>query len=419
MLLLERTRRVACAAARRLAGLTLALLVFGVSLPPPQAQADAAAKAWVERFWREARAAGVSRRTYDAALGRFTPDPDVLRRASAQAEFVKPLWEYLDSAVSERRIADGRAALRRYERGLDEIERRYGVSRYAVVAIWGMESSYGQVLENDQIVKNTIRSLATLAYKGGRRARYGRTQLIAALKILEHGDITPGRMVGSWAGAMGHTQFIPTTYRAYAADFDGDGKRDIWTNPLDALASTANYLRVSGWRAGESWGYEVEIPAGFDWRHADRDETRPVSAWAKLGIRRVAGRAFSRADEPARLYAPAGAHGPVFLLIRNFQAIKRYNNADAYALAVGHLADRLAGYGAFVAGWPQGDRPLTPDERGDLQRALARRGHYSGAIDGKIGPGTRAAIRAYQARAGLVPDGWASAALLARMRGES
>jgi membrane-bound lytic murein transglycosylase B len=392
--------------------LLIALLLAG--LVP--AMADAAGARWVAGFWPTAQKAGISRSVYNAALGNFTPDPDVLAKASAQAEFVKPLWEYLDGAVSAKRLENGREMLKQYDRQLRQIEQHFGVDRSVVVAIWGMESSYGQVLTNDKIVKNTIRSLATLAYQGGRRAKYGREQLIAALKILQRGDVTPRGMVGSWAGAMGHTQFIPTTYQAYAVDFDGDGKRNIWTSEIDALASTANYLAKMGWRHGQTWGYEVELPAGFDWRHADSGKSLTLDQWRKMGVHRVANRPFPASNETARLYAPAGAGGPAFLLLHNFRVIKRYNNADAYALGVGHLSDRLRGGDTFISDWPRDVRPLAAAERAELQSLLGRHGYYSGSVDGKIGAGTKQAIRSYQASAGMVPDGYASTGLLQRLR---
>jgi membrane-bound lytic murein transglycosylase B len=392
--------------------LLIALLLAG--LVP--AMADAAGARWVASFWPTAQKAGISRSVYNAALGNFTPDPDVLSKASSQAEFVKPVWEYLDGAVSAKRLENGRDMLKQYDRQLRQIEQHFGVDRSVIVAIWGMESSYGQVLTNDKIVKNTIRSLATLAYQGGRRAKYGREQLIAALKILQRGDVSPRGMVGSWAGAMGHTQFIPTTYQAYAVDFDGDGKRNIWTSEIDALASTANYLAKMGWRHGQTWGYEVELPAGFDWRHADSGKSLSLAQWRKMGVHRVANRPFPASNETARLYAPAGAGGPAFLLLHNFRVIKRYNNADAYALGVGHLSDRLRGGDTFISSWPRDVRPLAAAERTELQSLLGRHGYYSGSIDGKIGPGTKQAIRSYQASAGMIPDGYASTGLLQRLR---
>ncbi|PPE77239.1 lytic murein transglycosylase [Kaistia algarum] len=403
-------RQLGCGLAACL--LTLILVTSGAGL----AMADAAGQRFVDAFWPTAKKAGISRSVYDRALANFTPDPDVLEKASRQAEFVKPIFEYLDGAVSAKRLENGKQALAQYGRQLARIEAAYGVDRYVIVAIWGMESSYGQVLQNEKIVKNAIRSLATLAYMGGSRAKYGRQQLVAALKILQRGDISARGMTGSWAGAMGHTQFIPTTYQAYAVDFDGDGRRDIWNSEVDALASTANYLAKMGWRSGETWGYEVEIPAGFDWRLADGSKSAPLSQWHKIGIARVAGRPFPPSDVVARLYAPAGAGGPAFLLLPNFRVIKRYNNADAYALGVGHLSDRLRGGGAFVSGWARDARPLSTAERAEVQQLLARRGLYQGTVDGKIGEGTKKAIRAYQHQAQIVADGYASSELLQRLR---
>lgn len=402
-------------------GLALALALvplFTLASTPGSARADAAFQNWVVQFQAEARRAGISDAVLQAAFAGVTaPDESVLESARFQPEFVRPIWEYLDSAVSDRRITNGRDMLRRYATQLDAIERATGVSRFIVVSIWGMESSYGAVLDNHDIVKPVIRSLATLAYADERRRRFGREQLMAALHILQRGDTTPDRMYGSWAGAMGHTQFIPTTYLAHSADYDGDGRSDIWDNIPDALYSTANYLRASGWVAGHTWGYEVEIPQGFDWRLADERTTRSLSQWAQLGLRRTGGRDFPRPGDEARLLAPAGSGGPAFLMLRNFNVIKRYNNADSYALAVGHLADRLKGLDAFASGWPRQLQPLTRDQVRQLQTLLTQRGFSTNGVDGRIGPNTRAAIRAYQSSLGMVPDGYASTVLLSQLGG--
>jgi len=393
-----------------------ALFIAGLAFPA-QAQSQAGFQRWVANFWPNARAAGISRSTYEQGFRGVRLDPAVLEKARYQPEFVRPLWDYVDSAVSEKRLENGKAKLREYSRLLDALERTYGVDRHILVAIWGMESSYGQVLDNPKIVKSVIQSLATLAYADRRRARFGRQQLIAALKILQRGDISPPGLTGSWAGAMGHTQFIPTTYNAYAVDFDGDGRRNIWTSPADALASAAHYLKKSGWVGGKTWGYEVVLPRRFDYRLADGDTTRTLGQWQKLGIRRAGGRSFPRPGDRAELLLPGGANGPAFLLLRNHFVIKRYNNATSYALAIGHLADRLRGGGAFAQAWPRSERPLSKTELRELQLQLARTGHYKGSIDGKIGPMSRAAIRAYQVRAGLAADGYAGALLLNRLRG--
>jgi membrane-bound lytic murein transglycosylase B len=376
-----------------LAALGLALMAAGPAAARTPAQ-------WVKEFWPTARAAGISKGTYDAALGKFTPDPTVLEKAGNQAEFTQQVWEYLDATVTEKRIKEGRDLIDHHGALLKRIEARYGVDRHIVVAIWGMESSYGAALENPTIVKGTIRSLATLAYQGGSRAKYGRQQLVAALKIIQRGDITVQGMTGSWAGAMGHTQFIPTTYAAYAVDFDGDGRRNIWTSLDDALASTANYLAKMGWQKGKTWGYEVKLPKGTK---AAKGE-RTLGAWQKAGIRRPGGKGFPRPGEVATLYAPAGSNGPAFLVLKNFSVIKRYNNANSYALAVGHLADRLAGYDAFAGKWPWKEQPLSDSEKAKLQELLTARGFYSGEIDGNLGSGSREAIQAYQQAIGLSED---------------
>jgi membrane-bound lytic murein transglycosylase B len=390
--------------------------VLAVAIGPRLAHADAASNRWVQAFWPQAQAAGISSQTYWAALGNFEPDPSIIPHSTNQPEFVRTIWDYLDSAVSDDRIAAGRDQLARYGSLLRDLEAYYGVNRYVILAIWGVETSYGAVLNNSNIVKPTIRSLATLAYMGGSRQRYGQTQLIAALKILQRGDITLDRMTGSWAGAMGHTQFIPTTYEEYAVDWDGDGRRDIWTSPVDALASTAAYLHAMGWDDGKTWGYEVVLPADFDYRLADSRE-RTLAAWQDLGITRAHDIPFPRPNDMATLWVPAGANGPAFLLLHNFSVIKRYNNSDFYALAVGHLADQLQGFGDFRQAWPRNERPLNEGERMELQQLLANLGLYTGAIDAIVGNGTRAAIRDYQRSAGLIADGYASDRLLQRLRG--
>jgi membrane-bound lytic murein transglycosylase B len=393
--------------------LGFALVCAGVLAP---AFADEKFDRWVRDFWPAAKAAGVSRAVYDAAFHGATPDPEVLEKARNQAEFVTPLWDYVSKRVSEKRIKGGRDALVRYRTLLDRIESRYGVDRHILVAIWGMESYYGEVLSDPKIVKGVIRSLATLAYGDRRRAKFGRQQLIAALKILQRGDISVQGMTGSWAGAMGHTQFIPTTYVAYAVDFDGDGRRDLWNSPADAIGSAANYLSKAGWVSGTTWGYEVLLPQNFDYALAGDEKPRSVSAWKKLGLVRARGDDFPRPGDRAELIAPAGASGPAFLLLRNHFVIKRYNNATAYSLAVGHLADRLRGGGELAQPWPANERLLTADESVELQQHLARAGFYSGEIDGKLGPASRAAIRAYQSGRGMPADGFAGLQLLQTLR---
>jgi membrane-bound lytic murein transglycosylase B len=399
---------------REIRGLCAAVLLIAATLAlvsSPPARADDDFSRWLQQFRADAAAQGISQATLDSALNGLSPDPDILEAADNQAEFVKPIWEYLDSAVSQARISKGKAQLSRYAEQFAAVEAKYGVDRHYLAAIWGMETSYGSFMGG----KSVIRSLATLAYKG-ERTDFGRTQLLAALRIIENGDIDAANMQGSWAGAMGHTQFIPTTYLEYAVDFTGDGTRDIWRAISDALASTANFLTEKGWNTGETWGYEVVLPDGFDYALADGRKRRDLAAWAKLGIKRPSGRPFPRPSDPAKLIVPAGAKGPAFLMINNFDVIKRYNNATAYAIAVGHLADRLMGFGPIQQSWPRNEQPLARSERKELQRLLADMGFLSGKIDGIIGPNTRAAVRKFQRARNMTPDGFATKRLLKTMR---
>lgn len=375
--------------------------------------AQTAFERWVDGLWPEARRKGVSRRTFERAFRGVTPDPEVLRKAEHQPEFAKPIWEYLASAVSEKRIENGREMLRKHASLLAAIEQRYGVDKHVVLAIWGMETSYGSFLGD----KYLIRSLATLGFQGTRQ-RYGRSQLLSALQVLERGDITPDRMSGSWAGAMGHTQFIPTTYSAYAVDFDGDGRRNIWESVPDALASTANYLKVSKWQPGKTWGYEVDLPRGFDYALTGRGTIKTLAQWESMGVRRVKGLDFPRPGDRASIVLPSGAKGPAFAILNNFRSILRYNNATSYALAVGHLADRIQGFNenGFARPWPVEYLPLARSQRYELQRLLASRGFLNGKVDGIVGSGTRAAIRAYQRANGLEVDGYPSVVVLKHLQ---
>lgn len=371
---------------------------------------------WVRDFRATAVSAGVSGALYDRVFAGMEPDPRIKVSAENQPEFVRPIWHYLDSAVSADRISHGQTMVDEWSGWLDRIEKTYGVNRHVVLAIWGMESSYGRVLDNPNIMRSTPRALATLAFKDRKRARFARRQLIAALKILQNGDVSLEQMQGSWAGAMGHTQFIPTTYEAYAVDITGDGKRDIWNSVPDALASTAAYLSKVGWRPGETWGYEVVLPKGFDYSLSNQSQEKSLRSWSRLRIKRVNGLAFPRPSDRARLYTPAGAKGPAFLLLKNFSVIKRYNNSNAYALAVGHLSDRLLGFDDFDASWPRNDRPLTSTQKVELQTQLQRLGYKPGKADGKVGNRTRRAIQAFQRDIRQVPDGYASLELLKRLQ---
>lgn len=368
--------------------------------------------AWIAGFRARALLEGIDAGTLARALDGLTPDEAVIRSDRAQAEFTRTLRDYLQAAVSEARIAEGRAALARHAALFDAIEARHGADRHVIAAIWGLESAYG-TRRGDLPV---IRSLATLAQEG-RRGAFFEAQLLAALRILQRGDATPEAMTGSWAGAMGHTQFMPTSYLAHAIDFDGDGRADIWgEDPADALASTARYLAAHGWAAGQPWGVEVTLPGGFDHGLTGKDQPRPVADWAALGLGVAAGGALPD-HGPAAVLLPAGAQGPAFLVFGNSAVLARYNAADSYVIGVGHLADRLRGGPPLLGPWPEGDRALQADERRELQERLTAAGHSTRGIDGLFGPDTAAAIRAYQRAERLIPDGHPSAALLQRLRG--
>ncbi|WP_412509283.1 lytic murein transglycosylase, partial [Roseovarius sp. SYSU LYC5161] len=359
-----------------------------------------------------ARAAGISARILDRAFAGVRYNTDVIQRDRNQSEFKSQIWDYLDSAASPVRVEKGKAALRRHARTLRRIESRFGVEKEVVTAVWGLESTYGTRRGDIPLIE----SLATLSFDG-RRGAFFEKQLIAALKILQSGDVSPRDMKGSWAGAMGHTQFIPTSYQAYAVDFTGDGKRDIWSDdPADALASTAAYLKRFGWTKGQPWGVEVRLPSGFDHALASRSVRKTPTAWASLGVTDMRGRAVPNHGQ-ASILLPAGARGAAFMIFDNFSVLERYNNADAYVIGVGHLSDRLAGGPPIQASWPRGYKPLSFDERKEMQRRLRRNGHALEKIDGIVGPNTVTAIRAYQRSAGLTVDGFPSKDLLAHLRG--
>ncbi|WP_420004710.1 lytic murein transglycosylase [Arenibacterium sp. LLYu02] len=378
---------------------------------PTEVAANKRFEAWVQGFQGRARAQGISQSVLNAAFRGVTYDPEVIKRDRNQSEFTKTIWEYLDSAASDKRVSNGGDALRQHRRTLEQIEKAYGVDKEVVVAVWGLESSYGTYRGSMDVV----RSLATLAFDG-RRGSFFEQQLIAALKILQAGDVDPRHMTGSWAGAMGHTQFIPTSYLAFAVDFTGDGKRDIWSdNPTDALASTAAYLKRSGWVKGQPWGVEVVLPRGFNYTLANRKIQKSPADWAQLGVRGVDGRAVPNYGAGAILL-PAGGQGAAFMVFKNFAVIERYNAADAYVIGVGHLSDRLKGGAKIQGDWPRGDRALTFAERKELQERLTRAGYSTQGVDGRIGPMTINAIRAYQGAKGLLPDGYPSLSLLKRLR---
>lgn len=367
---------------------------------------------WIKGFRKRALAAGIQASVFDRAFRNVKYNTDVIQKDRNQSEFTKTIWEYLDSAASDTRISDGKSAMRKHRKKLDAIERRYGVDKEVVVAVWGLESAYGKY-RGDFVV---IDALATLAYDG-RRGKFFESQLLAALKILQSGDTSPNKMKGSWAGAMGHTQFIPTSYLAYAVDFTGDGKRDIWSNdPSDALASTAAYLSKFGWQHGKPWGVEIRLPRGFNYATASRKVRKSPSAWASLGVKGMNGKPVPNNYGAGSILLPGGSSGAAFMIFKNFSVIERYNAADAYVIGVGHLSDRIMGAQPIQGIWPEGDRSLTSKERKELQRRLNRAGYKVGKIDGNIGPNTKNAIRGYQTSKGITPDGFASFSLLKAIR---
>jgi membrane-bound lytic murein transglycosylase B len=355
---------------------------------------------------------GIVRPLFERATADFLPDPEVIELVALQPEHTKAAGAYVTGLVGQARIDTGRQLAATHAKLLEAIEAAYGVDRHILVAIWGVESAYGTEMGS----RNVIRSLATLAMADARRAPFWTRELIAALRMLQDGAVPPEKFVGSWAGAVGHTQFIPSTYNARAVDFDKDGRRDIWETVADALASSANYLRASGWVAGSPWGFEVALPPAFDFAWSAPGRTRTLAEWQTDGVKAVAERNDLAPGLPLQLILPAGARGPAFLVSGNFRALLKYNQSTSYALAVGHLADRIAGGAALAVAWPADDKPLNRAERQELQSLLATWGLDTGGLDGIIGDRTRAAIRATQRTLELAEDGHPSVHLLQRLR---
>lgn len=359
----------------------------------------------------DAATRGIEPASFDRWVRGLSHDPSVLEFLDYQPEFRTPIWDYLAALVDDERVADGLAMREKWAEALASATDRYQVDSATLLAVWGVESNFGRNLGKRPL----LTSLATLSCFGRRQA-YFRGEFLSTLKILDMGDITPERLLGSWAGAFGHTQFMPSTFLRLAVDGDGDGKRDVIGSIPDALASTANFLHKAGWRRAEPWGYEVLLPTAFDGRVVGRGNKRPLSYWAALGLRRADGRTLAPAEAHAGLLLPAGKNGPAFLVFRNFDVIYGYNAAESYALAIAHLADRLEGGLAFATPWPTDDPGLSRQERRELQTLLAARGHAIGEIDGMIGTYSRIAIQAEQQRLGMITDGRAGQKLLSALR---
>lgn len=397
--------RLALAAALALTGVH----AVGQPAPPPAARAarseSAPFREFIQDLWPDAKAAGISRKTFEEAFRGLEPDPRVAALTRKQGEFSRPISAYVTGAVSTARINQGRALAERWRDVLARVEAGYGVPGEVILAIWASESGYGAASGDF----DTIRALATLATVGTRKDFF-RGELIAALRILEEDHLARAELKGSWAGAMGQPQFMPSSFLAHAVDGDGDGRRDIWRSVPDVLASIGHFMAQSGWKAELPWGFEVRLPEGLDLAVHDRD----LAAWARLGVSRADGRALPRAGL-GRLFLPAGIEGPAFILTDNWEAMRAYNTSDAYALAIGLLSDRIAGSPPLRQAWPSAPA-LDGDDRREVHRRLADLGFYGGLTDGKFGAQTRDAVRRFQISRGLLPDGYADRAVLDALR---
>jgi membrane-bound lytic murein transglycosylase B len=387
----------------RFAAIIAALLLTAASA---LAASDAAFTAYLRAFEAKAVAAGIDRGLYRAATAGLTPDPDIPKLVETQPEFTTPVWEYLDQRVGDGRIERGRAAFSANRALFDAVGRRTGVDPYLLAAIWGIETEYGAVLSNHRLIRPVIRSLATLGYQKRGRVDQDEADLIAALRIVQDNHMKPEQLVGSWAGAIGHLQVNPQSVLAHGTDGDGDGRIDLNGSLADALMTSAKFLLDLGYAKGVDWGFEVEVPAGFDYLLADRTQLRPISFFADRGVMRVRGKAFADTSVPVFLYAPAGKDGPKFLMTGNYLVLKGYNFSDSYALAVAHLTDRLKGAGPFTTAWPRSTTFPNLSQRKAIQQALVRLGYLSGEVDGRIGPVTQAAYARFQAAKGEVADGF-------------
>ena len=383
----------------------LATVLFLLSSPALAAPTESW-EAFLRNFEPKAIAAGVTPETWRLATDGLTPDPNVPDLVVAQPEFTTPIWEYLDVRINDRRITHGQAAMKENDALFQAVGQRTGVDPYILGAIWGVETDFGSVVGDPKYFRPIIRSLATLVHQHRSRFEGDQEDFIAALLLLQRNHMTPDQLIGSWAGAIGHLQVNPSNVIAHGSDGDGDGIIDLNNSLSDALATSAKYLLDLGYQPGLDWGFEVEVPASFDYLLATRDTLRPVYFFAERGVRRVEGRPFKSQDTPVFLYAPAGAQGPKFLLTSNYLVFKGYNFSDSYALTIGHLTDRLKGNGEFVASWPRDTKFPNLEQRQAIQRALSKLGLYDSDFDGRVGPITQAAYAKFQASKGQVADGF-------------
>ncbi|HRM15151.1 MAG TPA: lytic murein transglycosylase [Acinetobacter parvus] len=365
----------------------------------------------------QAIASGVSGSTYDRYTQNLSPDYSVIDKLNYQPEFSTPIWDYLSGLVDNERVQAGQHKLAQHRVVLNRVEQTYGVPAETVVAVWGVESNYGDISGKYPL----LQALGTLSCEG-RRQSYFRGEFFATMRILQRGDLTQDQLYGSWAGAFGHTQFMPSTYERLAVDFDGDGRRDLVSSTTDALASTANFLKRAGWQTGMPWGFEVKIPQGVSIAGESRRNKRSLNSWIAQGVTRADGTALIQGNlsgsTPAGLITPAGANGPAFLVFKNFDAIYSYNAAESYGLAIAHLSDRLQGGSTFRTAWPTDDAGTSRAERREIQQFLIQRGYDIGAVDGLIGDKSRQAIQQEQTRLGLKPTGRAGQQILRAFRQE-
>jgi len=385
-------------------GFVLALLPMLCA--PAVAQPVESFASFIANFEAKAVAAGVSRATYQAAMAGLTPDPRVPDLVTSQPEFTTPIWDYIEGRVTRDRIARGQAAIERNGQLFAAVGAHYGVDPYILGAIWGMETDYGAVLDNDSLIRPIVRSLATLVHQRRTRLVEDEGDLIAALKLVERGPLDANSLVGSWAGAIGHLQVNPSNVVAHGTDGDGDGRVDLHHSLADALATSAVFLRSMGYQQGVDWGFEVSVPQGFDYLLASRTEMRPISFFAERGIARASGRPFADPNIPVFLYVPAGKDGPKFLMTQNYLVLKGYNFSDSYAMSVAHMTDRLKGGGGYIDDWPRNTAFPNLEQRKGIQQALIRLGLYDGAVDGRIGPISQEAYARFQAAQGEVADGF-------------